>query len=490
DTIMDEIFSKDLVADPEDLVEDFKSLYESKEDYDTIITVGKEQNAVQIYAHSQILCARSSYFHRALSDEWVVEKDGYFVLSNPNTNALIFNVIIKFLYCGIIDLKGQNDETILELLVTADELVIQGLIDIVQNFLVQNSYTFLQKSPIRMLHFITTHENRFNELKEAYLETICKHPHLLFDSDEFLSLEKDTLKLILECDNLDLKESIIWKKLVEWGIAQHERNMMCDDNKNDDMICDDTNNEDTNNEDTKELHELTKLIRFYQMDPKEFVPEVWEYMDILPKGLIKDVVRCYLDSDVKPSYQPFLIRWGNFNITSAFINKEVALLLMKWISRKATDDKTLKGFKYKFNLLFRSNLDGSSSRVFHRKCDKKGATIVVGRISNSNRLVGGYNPLDWSGDNIWKKTANSFLFTLDKNNLNNATISRVNPNNSGCAIGCNVIHGPSFGEGPDLHVSNNSVNWEFKPKSYPKLVSSDSLTVSEYEVFQVVKAFK
>ncbi|CAG8814926.1 16382_t:CDS:2, partial [Racocetra persica] len=209
---MAEIFSEDLVAISENIVEDFKNLYESKERYDTIITVGDEQNAEQIYAHSQILCARSSYFRRALSDEWAVKK----------MVAMFYQILkqMQFLYCGIVDLKGQNDETILGLLITADELLIQSLIDIVQSLLIQNCYTFLQQSPIRMLHFIT-HYKRFKELNEAYLETICKNPSLLFDSDEFLSLEENI---------------------------------------------------------------------FYQIDPKEFVPEVWEYMDILPKDLIKDVV--------------------------------------------------------------------------------------------------------------------------------------------------------------------------------------------------------
>ncbi|CAG8593503.1 23772_t:CDS:2, partial [Racocetra persica] len=150
DTIMAEIFSEDLVANSENLVEDFQNLYEFKEHYDTIITVGDEQNTKQIYAYSQIFCARSSYFRRVLSDVWA-------------------------------------------------------------SLLIQKYYTFLQQSPIRMLHFITHHE-RFNEIKEAYLETICKNPSLLFDSDEFLSLKENTLKLILERDNLDMKEKELKKK--------------------------------------------------------------------------------------------------------------------------------------------------------------------------------------------------------------------------------------------------------------------------------------
>ncbi|CAG8522902.1 7086_t:CDS:2 [Cetraspora pellucida] len=465
----------------DDLIEDFKKLYETKERFDTIIIVGEEPNVERIYAHSIILCTRSTYFRSALSDKWVERKDGYWILSKPNLNALTFEIILKFLYCGIVDFSNQKVETILEVLVAADEFLIQKLIDFVQSFFITNSYTYLQQSPIKMVHFII-HNNQFNELKEAYLEAICRNPHLLFDSGEFLLLEEDALKLILKCDNLDMKEHVIWKKLVEWGIAQNtvledtkSDGMMSVDTKNNDMMYEDTKNNGTMCEDTKSdgmmcedkendainilketLGELIKLIRFYQMDHKEFIPEVWEYMSILPKDLVKDVLRCYLDSDVKPFYEPFLIRWGNFKIDSILINKEIALLLMKWIDKKSIDDKNIKGFKYKFNLLFRSSLDGFSSQVFHRKCDNKGATFIIAKIKDSKFLIGGYNPLDWVGKNLWKRTTSSFLFAFDPNEHKNAVVSRVNRNDSGNAIYCNDSEGPIFGEGPDLCIPNDN----------------------------------
>ncbi|KAF0535472.1 btb/poz domain-containing protein 19-like [Gigaspora margarita] len=167
DNIMTETFS-------ESISEDYKKLYETKERYDTIITVGKEPNIERIYAHSLILCTRSSYFHRALSDEWAEKKEGCFTLSKPNISTSTFKTILKFLYCGIVELRTQEDE-IIELLVAVDELLIQKLNDIIQKFLIKNSCKFLQQSPVKMIHFII-HSKQFNELKEAYLETICRDP--------------------------------------------------------------------------------------------------------------------------------------------------------------------------------------------------------------------------------------------------------------------------------------------------------------------------
>ncbi|CAG8488074.1 24694_t:CDS:1, partial [Gigaspora rosea] len=373
------------------------------------------------------------------------------------------------------DLDGHENEVILELLVAADELLIQRLIDFVQEFLIKNSNKVLQQELVRMLHFID-HNDKFDELREAYLDAICENPNLLFESDEFLTLEEDTLKLILKCDNLTMKENVIWKQLVRWGNAQRtmlENNMMEDDTKNVDI-----------NGLGKILQELIKFVRFHQIDREEFMKEVWPFRSLLPEILIADILRCYLETGAIPSYNTFLVRWGNFKIDSVLIDKEIALLFTKWIDKKAIDNS--KGFQYNFNLLFRSGLDGLSSQIFHRKCDNKGATIVVGKIHNSSQLVGGYNPLGWEGDNIWIKTNDSFLFLLDQNNLKSATVSRIHNNQSDYAVGCDESHGPSFGDGPDLHVPNNGNIWKFKAKTYPKLGISGSLTISDYEVFQIV----
>ncbi|KAF0473763.1 btb/poz domain-containing protein 19-like [Gigaspora margarita] len=399
---------------PGDIAKDFDKLYESKEGYDTIIIAGEEPNVEEIYAHSLILRTRSSYFRSALSDEWVKKtNDGYLVLKKPNISAIIIKIILKFLYCEMVDLDNEEDETILDLLAAADELLIQNLIDYIQEYLIEYSSDFIEQVPIKMLHLISHHE-KFNELKETCLETICETPNLLFDSDQFLSLEEDALKLILECDNLEMKECVIWKHLIRWGNAQRktlESSMMDEDPKD----------EDIKNKGIdileKILHELIKLIRFHQMDRKEFMDEVWPFRDLLPDKLIENVLRYYLEG-ADTLYNIFPIRWGNFEI-------------------------------------------------------------------DSDNLVGGYNPLDWEGDNEWKSTADSFLFLLDPNNIKNATISRVIQDGIDCAIGCDNVHGPSFGEGPDLHVSNNSNTWKFIAKSYSKIGISGLHAISDYEVFQV-----
>ncbi|CAG8768969.1 16051_t:CDS:2, partial [Dentiscutata heterogama] len=154
----------------------------------------------------------STYFRSALSDKWAERKDGYFVLSKPNIRALIFKFILKFLYCGVVDLENQDEDTILELLVAADELLVQRLIDFVQDFLIMDCYNFFLDSPAKILHFIVRNK-QFNKLEEGYLKVICDDPLLIFKSDDFFRIEEDALKLIFKCDNLDMEERAIWRAL-------------------------------------------------------------------------------------------------------------------------------------------------------------------------------------------------------------------------------------------------------------------------------------
>ncbi|CAB4430898.1 unnamed protein product [Rhizophagus irregularis] len=52
-----------------------------------------------------------------------------------------------------------------------------------------------------------------------------------------------------------------------------------------------------------------------------------------------------------------------------------------------------------------------------------GATIVIVKISNSEQIVGGYNPLYWHSGNTFMTTYDSFIFSFaNKNNLQNAKL--------------------------------------------------------------------
>src|SRR5581483_2998389 len=109
-------------------------------------------------------------------------------------------------------------------------------------------------------------------------------------------------------------------------------------------------------------------------------------------------------------------------------------------------------------------------RAFHEKCDNKGATVVVAKITNSDQIVGGYNPLFWDSTSKWKSTSNSFIFSFtNRNNLQSAKVGYSNGNEDSVYLdqGC----GPWFGMGGNLGLQNNIWHSEYQSQNivYPKI---------------------
>ncbi|RGB26322.1 hypothetical protein C1646_424486 [Rhizophagus diaphanus] len=76
----------------------------------------------EIHAHSNILCIRSQYFRTAFSNEWAEKSDGKFIFKKPNISPQLFSIILRFIYCGKIELKNLQGSDVLKLLVAVDEL--------------------------------------------------------------------------------------------------------------------------------------------------------------------------------------------------------------------------------------------------------------------------------------------------------------------------------------------------------------------------------
>ncbi|KAF0489672.1 btb/poz domain-containing protein 19-like [Gigaspora margarita] len=152
------------------IAEDYRQLYETREDYDVIIYVGEESNAEEIHAHSLVLRTRSTYFRGALSSGWATkDKDsGCFIFNKPNISPLIFEFILK--------------DTILELLVASDEFGLTKLIDHFQQNFGGNLEIHLSQNPVDIFYIIAQHE-AFNEIRNLSLETISTKPEIVFESN-------------------------------------------------------------------------------------------------------------------------------------------------------------------------------------------------------------------------------------------------------------------------------------------------------------------
>jgi hypothetical protein len=371
-------------------------------------------------------------------------------------------------------LKNLQGPDVLKLLVAIDELSIHSLISHIQEFLIEHQTEFLHQNPTEILETVYQHET-FTDLWNFCLEKICKEPKVLFSSDNFINLKAPLLELLLKSDDLNMDEIKIWENLLKWCFAQ--QNMIDDPKK--------WNKEDITKIE-RVLYRFIPLIRFYDIEPTDFFYKVYCYKDILPQDLIHDLLEFHIVPNMKPkanlpsSRNPKL----NFQIDSTLIESKHAPLFASWIDKKDPSYYNKKNISYDFKLLYRSSRDGIDTSSFHRHCDNKGATIWVAKIKNSTQLIGGYNPLDWSGDG-WKTTADSLLFNFtDGENISTAKVSYVVKQN--CAVHCGNSWGPTMG---NLFCNDN--NWSYEifrdGKRYPNIGIPPIFEVEDYEVFQIVK---
>ena len=102
----------------------------------------------------------------------------------------------------------------------------------------------------------------------------------------------------------------------------------------------------------------------------------------------------------------------------------------------------------------------------------------------SAQLIGGYNPLDWSGNCGWKSTKDSFLFNItDGKNISTAKLGYVNEENY--AVYCRNYRGPKMG---DFSFSDsNNLTYNTSGTRYPNIGIPARFVVESYEVFQVIK---
>jgi hypothetical protein len=118
-------------------------------------------------------------------------------------------------------------------------------------------------------------------------------------------------------------------------------------------------------------------------------------------------------------------------------------------------------------------MDSYSTVNFHSKCDNKPNTLIIIKSTNGN-VFGGYTEQTWNHTGNYKADPNSFIFSLI-NKLNKPIKIKWSQN---YGIYCHTSYGPTFGNGHDLHIANQS-NTNTSSSSY--LGSSYSYPDFDYE---------
>ncbi|RHZ67620.1 hypothetical protein Glove_300g65 [Diversispora epigaea] len=146
---------------------------------------------------------------------------------------------------------------------------------------------------------------------------------------------------------------------------------------------------------------------------------------------------------------------------STIINQEHVAELSSWIDRKSTT-YSLSSIPYEFQLILRGSRDDFRPKTFWEMCNGRAGTIVVLKVSGTDEILGGYNPLAWDnkvGGGDFIETNSSFIFSLKNGKIENSILSRVVDNNRALYhydSNCQNVLGPYFGNCEFMMESNVS----------------------------------
>ncbi|CAG8579730.1 7136_t:CDS:2, partial [Paraglomus occultum] len=449
-----------------DVCKDLLRLLDSEKHYDVLLSVGEEGKTKEFKVHSLILRARSTYFAAAISERWATKKDDKFVLKKPNVTPATMDFILRYLYGGVVDFASQRASVIFDVLLATDELELLELLNDVQQYIIEKKDEFLNDNPVNILKKIWFHES-FIPLRNICIGIICQQPSILFDGDDFVEVPESILEHILQIDDLNVPEIYVWRKLLEWGVAQNQELTSLNNSGN--WTKDDFANLE------KTLHQCLRHVRYHAFQPQEFCESVMPYKKLIPKDIRDDIIRYYMAPENKsPQWKPARAS-THTEIDSRVIKRMRVDLISLWIDI----NKYFAHTRFQYELLLRGTRDGFDSGKFHNLCDNKGPTLIVCKTNSGNTIIGGYNPLNWtSNDSTYGNTNKSFLFYIRNiDDLSSAQIARVN--NSSNAVYYHSSYGPCFGSGNDLRA--NGTSWSSSPNSYPNIGIPSNFTIQEYE---------
>ncbi|RHZ88280.1 hypothetical protein Glove_24g74 [Diversispora epigaea] len=477
------------------LSSNFIELLSDKDDYNVIIIVKNEKSFT---AHSNVLKCRSPWFCKELKNT-IPNENNIKTITKPNISNEIFDVILKYIYGGIVDLGNVETKFIFDLMVTANEFKIEELTKKLENHLIETKSSWL-KSHFSLVYRTIFNGNSFKDLEKFCNDIVTKYPSLIFDADEFTSLQEPALISLLKRDDLQLEEVIIWEYVIKWGIAQNSTlpaNPKEWNKKNFTTL-------------KTTLQRCLPLIRYFHISGTDVAKKIKPYKKILDKQLWEDLNQYFMapeqpvESIILPPRtmlaQELPARTiGQAKSLSTIITYEHVAEISSWIDRKSST-YSLEDIPYEFQLILRGSINGFAPQTFWDICHDHARTVVIMKVKGTEEILGGYNPLSWdaNSDGDWGITNDSFIFSLKNGNVQNSIISRVKNRNE--AIGnagkrYQAYCGPYFGNDLRMYspVSNFKLDKRCACNNYyhhyekPIRTATSDFTIVDYEVFKVIK---
>ncbi|GES79521.1 BTB/POZ protein [Rhizophagus clarus] len=456
------------------LLRDLNRLYKDANDYDVIIQVGEELNTEDFKAHSNILKIRSSYFDTALSSNWAKKEGNIYTFNKPNVSPNIFRIILKYIYTGTINIESVTVENnLIGILIAADEIYLEELVDYIQNHITTLDVQWFKRNEIKLYNTLSRYQGVFSILYEHFENLISNNPNIFLNNyNLFSELENDALLSLIQSDSFKMDEIEIWDNLIKWAITKNP------------TVNNDTSLWKINEFDTirETIQQFIPHIRFFQISSNDYYYKIRPLSALLPKELNEELILHYLvpgsslNTNVLPSRKVI--------IESKIIDMDHIYQIVHWID-KNQGNVFLKIVPYEFKLLLRGSRDGFGVKPFGKKCYNKGATLILIKLVDEDKIIGGYSPLSWRGASKYLSTNDSFIFSFKSTLFPSTTIlSRVK--NGKNAIYDSAFQSHGFGDG-DLRIFDKVCI----PKEYEnRIIKEESFEIEDYEVFQIVKKKK
>ncbi|EXX65217.1 uncharacterized protein OCT59_027405 [Rhizophagus irregularis] len=474
------------------LSQNLLEILDDDEYYDITIEVGDDPHVKIFKAHMAILYFRSYYFRRVLS-AYKKKNDGTLThIKLPKILPETFQIILRYIYGGVVSLDEYDAPYIIKILVSASELNLQEFINILQSFLIENKSEWIELN-FSDVYELSFENSSFSDLQKYCNDLISNDPDKIFRSLNYSATSEKVLISLIQSEKFQIKEIQVWEFILKCGLTRNPE--LPSDPK---MFSDDDFNTLKNR-----IQQYVPFINFYNLTSEEFLNKVYPYKKILSEELFDKLIFHFMNPNKqsKQSEQSEETSIGKpeetkeTNIDSNIITLKHAELILKWIDENNPGYlplaltrwiyKDTTDIKEKFKLLLRGTRDGFTPEKFHEICDNQSHTLTIIKVQDSNEILGGYNPVAWKSDNSYGATKDSFIFSFkDNNNIENHILSRVKFEFELTATYNSVENGSSF-SGSDLNLRDKIGSCS--QRSYENKIreTADNFLVEEYEVFQI-----
>ncbi|GBB84557.1 hypothetical protein RclHR1_11120001 [Rhizophagus clarus] len=393
----------------------------------------------------------------------VIQVDNMIIFNKPNITPSVFDLVVKYIYTGELDLTKQPGEDILGLLVSSDELLIEELFNHVQDYLIEKQTSWVQKNFVLVLHTVLQLTS-CKKLQDHCLESICQDPQSFISSKKFPFLDKDILFDLLKRDDLQIEEIAAWDCLIKWGIEQ-----------------------------TPGLESKNKI------SPEDFFDKIRPYKAAIPHHIYEELEEFYYiktlpkTTTLPPRTDKSLPKTITLpprkskseKLTSTIINPKLANVISNWIDRNGTS--FTNNSNYKFNLIYLMSRDGLNNIIFYDKCNGQGPLIILIKVQSKD-IYGGYNPIGYAGRiNQWLYSTETFVFSFDYQDMhNNMKIGRTT--NPSYSVYDHQNRKSLFSFGGILYINKLNLCIGYSISNYENIFGrAQSDIVEEIEVFSVIK---